>query len=80
MAIAVIGGLLVSTFLSLLFVPAFFAVMDGLGHLTWRVFGRFVEQSSPRDPGQTVDKRGTKPDHIAKKPVKREKIKQIKEN
>ncbi len=30
MAIAVIGGLLVSTFLSLLFVPAFFAVMDDL--------------------------------------------------
>jgi multidrug efflux pump subunit AcrB len=30
MAIAVIGGLLVSTLLSLLFVPAFFAVMDDL--------------------------------------------------
>jgi hydrophobe/amphiphile efflux-1 (HAE1) family protein len=30
MAIAVIGGLVVSTFLSLLFVPAFFAVMDDL--------------------------------------------------
>ncbi len=30
MAIAVIGGLLVSTFLSLLFVPAFFAVIDDL--------------------------------------------------
>src|SRR5262249_59183906 len=42
MAIAVIGGLLVSTFLSLLFVPAFFALMDDLGLLIWRVFGRFV--------------------------------------
>jgi len=42
MAIAVIGGLLVSTFLSLLFVPAFFALMDDLGQLIWRVFGRFV--------------------------------------
>jgi hypothetical protein len=30
MAIAVIGGLLVSTFLSLLFVPAFFTVIDDL--------------------------------------------------
>jgi hypothetical protein len=30
MAIAVIGGLVVSTFLSLLFVPAFFAMMDDL--------------------------------------------------
>jgi len=42
MAIAVIGGLLVSTFLSLLFVPAFFALMDDLGGLIWRIFGRFV--------------------------------------
>ena len=31
MAISVIGGLLVSTLLSLLFVPAFFAVMDDVG-------------------------------------------------
>ena len=30
MAIAVIGGLIVSTLLSLLFVPAFFAVMDDI--------------------------------------------------
>jgi multidrug efflux pump subunit AcrB len=42
MAIAVIGGLIVSTFLSLLFVPAFFALMDDVGRLTWRLFGRFV--------------------------------------
>ncbi len=41
MAIAVIGGLIVSTLLSLLFVPAFFAMMDdigvGIGRL-WRGF------------------------------------------
>ena len=37
MAIAVIGGLVVSTFLSLLFVPAFFAVMDDLGLLLARI-------------------------------------------
>jgi multidrug efflux pump subunit AcrB len=42
MAIAVIGGLLISTLLSLLFVPAFFALMDDLGQLLLRVFGRFV--------------------------------------
>ena len=42
MAIAVIGGLIVSTFLSLLFVPAFFTMMDDVGHLMWRIFGRFV--------------------------------------
>ena len=33
MAIAIIGGLLVSTLLSLLFVPAFFTIMDDVGRL-----------------------------------------------
>jgi hydrophobe/amphiphile efflux-1 (HAE1) family protein len=42
MAIAVIGGLLVSTVLSLIFVPSFFTVMDDIGSLVWRVFGRFI--------------------------------------
>jgi len=42
MAIAVIGGLLVSTFLSLLFVPAFFTIMDDVGRLFSWMFGRFV--------------------------------------
>src|SRR3954451_19921033 len=42
MAIAVIGGLLVSTMLSLVFVPAFFVLMDDLSRLMSWVFGRFV--------------------------------------
>ena len=42
MAIAVIGGLLVSTVLSLVFVPSFFTVMDDIGRLVWWIFGRFV--------------------------------------
>jgi hydrophobe/amphiphile efflux-1 (HAE1) family protein len=42
MAIAVIGGLLVSTLLSLVFVPSFFTVMDDLGRLMQRIFGRFI--------------------------------------
>jgi multidrug efflux pump subunit AcrB len=42
MAIAVIGGLLSSTLLSLVFVPAVFAVMDDIGRLAWRVFSRFI--------------------------------------
>lgn len=42
MAVAVIGGLISSTLLSLVFVPAVFAVMDDLGSLTWRIFSRFV--------------------------------------
>jgi hydrophobe/amphiphile efflux-1 (HAE1) family protein len=43
MAIAIISGLIVSTFLSLLFVPAFFAVMDDVGQAARRILGRFVE-------------------------------------
>jgi hydrophobe/amphiphile efflux-1 (HAE1) family protein len=42
MAVAVIGGLISSTLLSLVFVPAVFAVMDDFGSLTWRLFSRFV--------------------------------------
>jgi multidrug efflux pump subunit AcrB len=45
MAVAVIGGLLSSTLLSLVFVPAVFAVMDDIGRLAWRVFSRFVGQA-----------------------------------
>jgi multidrug efflux pump subunit AcrB len=42
MAIAVMGGLAASTLLSLVFVPAVFTLIDDLGRLIWRVFGRFV--------------------------------------
>ncbi len=42
MAIAVIGGLISSTLLSLVFVPAVFAVMDDIANLGWRIFSRFV--------------------------------------
>jgi hydrophobe/amphiphile efflux-1 (HAE1) family protein len=58
MAIAVIGGLIVSTFLSLLFVPAFFALMDDLGLLIWRLFGRFVgpaEEHEKPAPAHSAD-------------------------
>lgn len=46
MAIAVIGGLIVSTLLSLVFVPAFFILMDDLSRLFGRLFSRFV---GPKD-------------------------------
>ena len=50
MAIAVIGGLLVSTVLSLVFVPSFFIMMDYVGRfLTW-VFGRFIGPAD--EPGE----------------------------
>jgi hydrophobe/amphiphile efflux-1 (HAE1) family protein len=47
MAIAVIGGLIVSTGLSLVFVPAFFLVMDDLSRLAGRLFRRVV--GTPED-------------------------------
>jgi multidrug efflux pump subunit AcrB len=49
MAIAVIGGLLVSTLLSLIFVPSFFTVMDDFGWLMQRIFGRFIGPSDEED-------------------------------
>ncbi|WP_024515192.1 efflux RND transporter permease subunit [Bradyrhizobium sp. Tv2a-2] len=42
MALAVIGGLIFSTVLSLVFVPAMFMVMDDLGSLIWRLGRRLV--------------------------------------
>ncbi|MBV8927401.1 MAG: efflux RND transporter permease subunit, partial [Bradyrhizobium sp.] len=48
MALAVIGGLLFSTVLSLVFVPAMFMVMDDLGALIWR-FGKRMIVSSGED-------------------------------
>ncbi|MDP3548715.1 MAG: efflux RND transporter permease subunit [Phreatobacter sp.] len=42
MAIAVIGGLIVSTMLSLVFVPSFYTVMDDVGRIFGWIFGRFV--------------------------------------
>jgi Mg2+/citrate symporter len=51
MAIAIIGGLLMSTLLSLVFVPAFFTIMDDSGRLFSRLFERFLERSeNPPSP------------------------------
>lgn len=56
MAIAVIGGLMSSTVLSLVFVPAVFAVMDDVGSFTWRLFSRFVgETDDPTAPKPQAD-------------------------
>ncbi len=49
MAIAVIGGIIVSTVLSLVVVPAFFLIMDDLSHLLGWIFGRIVGRKEP-DP------------------------------
>ena len=53
MAIAVIGGLIMSTMLSLVFVPAVFTVLDDLGRFTWRLFSRFVgDAEEPHAPAR----------------------------
>jgi multidrug efflux pump subunit AcrB len=48
MAIAVIAGLIVSTFLSLIFVPAFFALMDDGEAGIRRFFSRFIKAGQER--------------------------------
>jgi xanthine/uracil/vitamin C permease (AzgA family) len=42
MAIAVIGGIIVSTVLSLVVVPSFFLIMDDVSRFLGWLFGRFV--------------------------------------
>jgi len=46
MATAVIGGIIVSTVLSLVIVPSFFLIMDDLSRLLAWLFGRFI---GPKD-------------------------------
>ncbi|EWY39802.1 ABC transporter permease [Skermanella stibiiresistens SB22] len=54
MAIAVIGGLLVSTVLSLIFVPSFYTIMEGVSERVGGFLGRFVgpkeEDDDPHQP------------------------------
>ncbi|MGO1078392.1 efflux RND transporter permease subunit [Inquilinus sp. CA228] len=50
MASVVIGGLITSTVLSLVFVPAVFTVLDDLNRLFGRVFGRFVGARDEPEP------------------------------
>jgi multidrug efflux pump subunit AcrB len=55
MAIAVMGGIIVSTVLSLVVVPAFYLIMDDISRgLTW-VFGRFIgaKEAEPEVPETT---------------------------
>ena len=51
MAIAVIGGLIASTILSLVFVPAVFTILDDIRRVFSWAFGRFVgERDEPEEP------------------------------
>jgi hydrophobe/amphiphile efflux-1 (HAE1) family protein len=51
MALAVIGGLVFSTILSLVFVPAMFMVMDDLGSLIWRFGKRLIVSTGDAEHG-----------------------------
>ena len=53
MAVAVIGGLISSTLLSLVFVPAVFALLDDMGQWVWRKFSRLVGPSD-EPPGEVA--------------------------
>jgi len=62
MAIAVMGGLIVSTALSLVFVPAIFVLIDDVAKLLWRFFGRFV---GPKEEDEPVPAPGQRLPHAA---------------
>ncbi|MGB6253318.1 MAG: efflux RND transporter permease subunit [Bradyrhizobium sp.] len=49
MALAVIGGLLFSTVLSLVFVPAMFMLMDDIGNLIWRFSKQLITANKADD-------------------------------
>lgn len=63
MAIAVIGGIIVATVLSLVVVPSFFLIMNDLSRLLGRIFGRFVgrkdEEMTPMSREVLTDELGS---------------------
>jgi multidrug efflux pump subunit AcrB len=52
MAIAVIGGLLFSTVLSLVFVPAAFSFMDDVAKVSWRFGKRLITSDESKQPSK----------------------------
>ncbi|MDX2204104.1 MAG: efflux RND transporter permease subunit [Hyphomicrobiaceae bacterium] len=70
MAGAVIGGLISSTLLSLVFVPAVFALMDDFGHGVWRRFSRILGPvDETADPGAPHAAAGGGPATPASRPL-----------
>jgi hypothetical protein len=70
MALAVIGGLLFSTVLSLVFVPAMFMMMDDIGALSWRFGKKLIvshAESEQAKEGQSGDRK--KPPGIMRSPA-----------
>jgi hypothetical protein len=56
MAIAVIGGIIVSTVLSLIVVPAFFLIMDDVSRLLAHLFSRFVGKKEEEEESLSNEK------------------------
>jgi hypothetical protein len=61
MALAVIGGLVFSTVLSLVFVPAMFMMMDDLGVLIWRYGQKLLVSSGEEDQAPVEHRSEHKP-------------------
>ncbi|MGF1649509.1 MAG: efflux RND transporter permease subunit [Hyphomicrobiaceae bacterium] len=61
MAIAVIGGLISSTILSLVFVPAVFVLVDQLGAGASRLFRRFIGEVDEREPAAPLSREPVAP-------------------
>ena len=55
MALAVIGGLIFSTVLSLIFVPAMFAMMDDFSAFCWRIGKRFITSGDAMEQADRAD-------------------------
>ncbi|CEJ10673.1 efflux RND transporter permease subunit [Phreatobacter sp. AB_2022a] len=72
MAIAVIGGLIVSTVLSLVFVPSFYTVMDDVGRFFGWIFGRFVGPADEADEAHGGHRHGAPqaPPHAAQPSIR----------
>jgi hypothetical protein len=74
MAIAVIGGLIVSTMLSLVFVPAFFILMDDLSRFFSWLLGRFVgptdEEPEPEEEAFITARLGHEVKAYPQRPLK----------
>jgi hydrophobe/amphiphile efflux-1 (HAE1) family protein len=65
MAIAVISGLIVSTVLSLIFVPSFYTVMDDLSRLVARIFAPFLGKKEDESTWRHDDHQATAlPDNV----------------
>ncbi len=61
MALAVIGGLIFSTVLSLVFVPAMFMLMDDIGALIWRFGSKLIVSTGESEPAGHASDRNEPP-------------------